>query len=97
MKHCNSGPLLTALNIDSVESICMKHKLFFYRQIVKSDFTKKIFIHLNTNTYNFRNASFIKQIKIVNNLIGGDCTNNIKESLSKISLISIISIIDIYL
>jgi len=74
MKHCKSGPLLTALNIDSVESIYMKHKLFFYRQIVKNDFTKKIFIYLNTNTYNFNNASVIKQIKIVNNLIGGDST-----------------------
>ena len=77
---------MTALNIDSVDCIYNKHKLFFHKQIKKNFLTYQIFLFLNNNKKNLSNDSYIKQIENVNKLLHiENCTLNIKNSLLKIS------------
>ena len=85
-KFSKSKPLMTALNIDSVDCIYNKHKLFFHKQIKKNFLTYQIFLFLNNNKKNLSNDSYIKQIENVNKLLHiENCTLNIKNSLLKIS------------
>ena len=85
-KFSKSKPLMTALNIDSVDCIYNKHKLFFHKQIKKNFLTHQIFLFLNSNKKNLSNDSYIKQIENVNKLLHiENCTLNIKNSLLKIS------------
>ena len=84
-----SKPLITALNIDSVECIYNKHKLFFIKQIQNNFLTHQIFLFLNSinnKKINFTNNPYIKQIENVNKLLNiENCLFNMKDSLLKIS------------
>ena len=93
-KYCKTKPLFTVLRIESINELYLKHKIFFYKQIIKNDLTISIFNFLEEHYKNKKSCddSFVKQIQMVNKSIETEnCLLNLKETIRKIENIFVCS------
>ena len=71
-KYSKTTPLFQCLKIESVLQIYSKHKVFFFKQIIKNEITSTIFNYLNKfydNTNKAPKNSFICQVRTLNNIL----------------------------
>ena len=85
-KFCKTTELNQCLKLDSINTIYLKHKIYFYRQIMNNELASSVFNYLKS-FYNEKVKahvhSFVNQLEIVNKRIDvNDCTSD-TEKVSK--------------
>ena len=86
-KYCKTKPLFMVLKIESINELYLKHKIFFYKQVVKNDLTNSLFSFLREHYKSHKACDdcFTNQVQSVNKAIGSeDCLVNIKETIKNI-------------
>ena len=89
-KFCKTTPLNKCLKLDSVNTIYLKHKMYFLNQIRCNTLTSSIHVYLTKFYNNIKTSvpmhSFCNQINIVNKRLGiADCSNNTTNSVELIN------------
>lgn len=86
-KYTRTKPLLECLGIESINQLYIKHKLFFYFQLINNKLSNYVFISLNQyfKKQNSNNNSFIIQFNKVNKYNFEEF--NKKENVKKINTI----------
>jgi len=90
-RYCKTSPLNQALNLDSITSIYLKHKLFFLRQIKEIKITNDVFNYLSAayNNLSIHVQCFNNQLNVVNKRLAIDnCSANIENSIILINSLS---------
>jgi len=90
-RYCKTSPLNQALNLDSITSIYLKHKLFFLRQIKEIKITNDVFNYLSAayNNLSIHVQCFNNQLNVVNKRLAIDnCSANIENSINLINSLS---------
>ena len=99
-KFAKTKPLFQVLRIESIPQLYVKHKVFFFKQVMRNKLAKECYNYLEKhyvgrNTPN--NDSFAAQIRIANKELGFDIrvstSNSIKE-IEKLNFINNKGLID---
>ena len=90
-KYCKTSLLNEALNVESIQQIYCKHKIFFIEQLRNNNLCYKIFKHINDRNLEStksRSNSFSNQLKFVQNKIHINCIDyNKKTSINLIDFV----------
>jgi len=93
-KFCKTTPLNKCLKLDSIDTIYLKHKMYFLNQIRCNTLTSSIHSYLTSFYNNFKKSmpmhSFCNQLNIVNKrLRTDDCSSNTVNSVELINNLNI--------
>jgi len=75
-KYAVSTPLLNVLKVEKISEIYMKHKYYFFKQLMMNSLTRTIYLKLDT-LYSLKKAckySFINQLSNLDSQIGFKCS-----------------------
>jgi hypothetical protein len=75
-KYALSTPLLNVLKVEKISEIYLKHKFYFYKQIMHNDLTRNVFSYLNEfySPGKSKKHSYISQISNVDMQVGFSCS-----------------------
>jgi hypothetical protein len=75
-KYARTTPLLNALNVEKVSEIYMKHKYYFYKQLMNNSLTRAVYLNLDSFYFEKKACkhSFLNQLLNVDTQVGFKCS-----------------------